>query len=134
MDLTEGGIRVPWIAHWPARIAPGGVSAQLCMTMDWTATMLEAAGVAADPDYPLDGVSLLPLLADPSRTSLDAAAALAHEPSRASARCAWRWKYLRVDGNDYLFDLAADERERANRAQREPAAAGRNACGVEALE
>ena len=28
MDLTEGGIRVPWIAHWPAVIAPGGVSAQ----------------------------------------------------------------------------------------------------------
>ncbi len=50
MDLTEGGIRVPWIAHWPAAIRPGGVSRQLCMTMDWSATMLAAAGVAAHPD------------------------------------------------------------------------------------
>ncbi|HTJ07323.1 MAG TPA: sulfatase-like hydrolase/transferase, partial [Caldimonas sp.] len=58
MDLTEGGIRVPWIARWPARIAPGTTSAQLCMTMDWSATMLAAAGVAADPGHPLDGVSL----------------------------------------------------------------------------
>jgi arylsulfatase A-like enzyme len=30
------------------------------------------------------------------------------------------WKYLRVDGNDYLFNVPADERERANHAAREP--------------
>jgi arylsulfatase A-like enzyme len=31
------------------------------------------------------------------------------------------YKYLRVDGHDYLFNIPADERERANLAQREPA-------------
>jgi arylsulfatase A-like enzyme len=31
------------------------------------------------------------------------------------------YKYLRVDGNDYLFNIPADERERANLAKREPA-------------
>jgi arylsulfatase A-like enzyme len=30
------------------------------------------------------------------------------------------WKYLQVDGNEYLFDLSADERERANQAKRQP--------------
>jgi arylsulfatase A-like enzyme len=30
------------------------------------------------------------------------------------------WKYLRVDGHDYLFNISADARERANRATREP--------------
>jgi hypothetical protein len=30
------------------------------------------------------------------------------------------WKYLRVDEHEYLFDLLADERERANRATAEP--------------
>ena len=30
------------------------------------------------------------------------------------------WKYLRVDGVDYLFNLRADERERANMAAVEP--------------
>ena len=49
MDLTEGGIRVPWIAHWPQVIQGGRSSTQRCMTMDWTATMLAAAGVQADP-------------------------------------------------------------------------------------
>jgi arylsulfatase A-like enzyme len=120
MDLTEGGIRVPWIASWPARIASGGVSAQLCMTMDWTATMLAAAGVAADPSHPLDGVSLLDVLDEPARTFERALHwRMNHRGQRALRR--GRWKYLRVDGHDYLFDLAADERERANRGPREPA-------------
>jgi arylsulfatase A-like enzyme len=30
------------------------------------------------------------------------------------------WKYLMVDGHEYLFNIPADERERANLAQREP--------------
>jgi arylsulfatase A-like enzyme len=120
MDLTEGGIRVPWIAHWPAVIAPGGVSGQHCMTMDWSATMLDVAGVAAHPDYPLDGATLAPVLHD--------SAHVFHRPMH------WRmkhrgqralrdgdWKYLRVDEVDYLFNIPGDARERANKARREPA-------------
>ncbi len=119
MDLTEGGIRVPWIAHWPGLIAPGRVSEQQCMTMDWSATLLDAAGAVADPRYPLDGVSLLRVLREPDYAF--------HRPLH------WRmnhrgqralrdgdWKYLRVDGHDYLFNLPLDERERANRGPLEP--------------
>jgi arylsulfatase A-like enzyme len=119
MDLTEGGIRVPWIAHWPAAIAPGGVSEQHCMTMDWSATLLQAAGVAAAPDYPLDGVSLLPLLRDAGhRFARPLYWRMNHRGQRALRD--GDWKYLRVDGHDYLFNLPADERERANLAVREP--------------
>ncbi|WP_017762311.1 sulfatase family protein [Pseudacidovorax intermedius] len=120
MDLTEGGIRVPWIAHWPATVAPGSRSEQLCMTMDWSATMLDAAGVAADPEYPLDGVSLMPVLRDPAATfARPLHWRMNHRGQRALRD--GRWKYLRVDGHDYLFDIPADERERANLAPREPA-------------
>jgi arylsulfatase A-like enzyme len=119
MDLTEGGIRVPWIAHWPAVIAPGSLSAQHCMTMDWSATMLEAAGVAADPAHPLDGVSLLPVLRQPAQAFRRPLHwRMKHRDQRALRD--GDWKYLRVDGIDYLFNIAADERERANRAPREP--------------
>ena len=119
MDLTEGGIRVPWIAHWPAAIAPGGTSAQQCMTMDWSATMLDAAGVAAHPDYALDGVSLLDVLrhAD-TRFERPLHWRMNHRGQRALRQ--GDWKYLRVDGNDYLFNIPADERERANLGQRDP--------------
>jgi len=120
MDLLEGGIRVPLIAHWPARIAAGSVSATPVMTMDLTATLLAAAGVAAHPQYPLDGLSLLPLFADPRwRPERDLVWRTAHRQQRALLR--GTHKYLRIDGHDYLFDLAADERERANRARIDPA-------------
>ncbi|WP_430300192.1 sulfatase family protein [Ramlibacter paludis] len=120
MDLTEGGIRVPWIAHWPAVIQPGGVSAQQCMTMDWSTTMLEAGGATADAAYPLDGVSLLPVLRD----ARQAFARPLHWRMNHRGQRALRdgdWKYLRVDGHDYLFNIPADERERANLAGRDPA-------------
>jgi arylsulfatase A-like enzyme len=118
MDLTEGGIRVPWIAHWPAAIAPGGTSEQHCMTMDWSATVLDAAGVAADPGWPLDGVSLLPVLRGGRPFARPLHWRMNHRGQRALRD--GRFKYLRVDGHDYLFDIPADERERANLAGRDP--------------
>jgi arylsulfatase A-like enzyme len=119
MDLTEGGIRVPWIAHWPAVVAPGGISRQQCMTMDWSATVLEAAGVAPHPDYAPDGVSLLPVLRDAGHGfARPLHWRMNHRGQRALRE--GDWKYLRVDGLDYLFNIPADERERANLAAREP--------------
>jgi arylsulfatase A-like enzyme len=118
MDLTEGGIRVPCIARWPRCIAPNGVSAQQHLTMDWTATMLAAAGVQAHPAHPLDGVPLQAALADPGHSfARPMHWRMNHRSQRASRE--GRWKYLKVDEHEYLFDVEADERERANLAQRQ---------------
>ena len=119
MDLTEGGIRVPWIARWPAAIPAGAVSAQPCMTMDWSATMLELGGAAPDPAWPIDGVSLAPVLRDPSHRFERALHWRMNHRGQRALRSG-DWKYLRVDGHDYLFDLGRDERERANLARRHP--------------
>jgi arylsulfatase A-like enzyme len=120
MDLLEGGIRVPLLARWPARIAAGSATACPAITMDWAATMLDAAGVAPHPDYPLDGVSLLPLFDDPSwAPARDLYWRMAHRQQRAVR--SGRWKYLAMDGREYLFDIEHGARERANLARREPA-------------
>ncbi len=119
MDLTEGGIRVPYVVHWPRVVGAGGVSAQLAITMDWVATFLGATGVRAHPDHPLDGVSLLPALRDPdARTERALFWRMKHRDQRAVRD--GRWKYLAIGPNEYLFDLEADERERANLARRDP--------------
>ncbi len=119
MDLTEGGIRVPWIAHWPAQIPAGSQSRQHCMTMDWSTTLLAIGGGQPHPDYPVDGVTLADVLHDPKQTfERPLYWRMKHRDQRAMRL--GDWKYLKVDDNDYLFNITADARERANLAQREP--------------
>ncbi|MFT3718562.1 sulfatase [Pseudorhodoferax sp.] len=119
MDLTEGGIRVPWIAHWPAGIPAGTTTAQHCMSMDWSATLLEIGGGRPHPDYPLDGVSLAAVLRDPAhRFERPLYWRMNHRGQRAVRK--GDWKYLKVDAHEYLFNVAQDARERANLAHRHP--------------
>ena len=119
MDLLEGGIRVPYIARWPARIRAGGTTGQPALTMDWTATFLEAAGVEAARDYPLDGVSLLPTLAKPD-AALERELFWRMKFRNQKAMRSGDWKYLSIEGDEFLFNLPRDERERANHGKREP--------------
>jgi arylsulfatase A-like enzyme len=114
MDLLEGGIRVPYIARWPGRLKAGATSAQLAITMDWVATFLAAAGVSPHPDYPLDGVDLLQ--EHPDRELFWRMKFRDQKAMRSGP-----WKWLSIEGNEFLFDLSRDQRERANRAAREPA-------------
>jgi arylsulfatase A-like enzyme len=119
MDLLEGGIRVPLLARWPARIPNASLSDSPNLTMDWTATMLAAAGVSADPDFPMDGVDLATLFDDLSwQRPGDLCWRMKYRQQRALVR--GKWKYLQVEGIDYLFDIEADQRERANQVNRDP--------------
>jgi arylsulfatase A-like enzyme len=119
MDLTEGGIRVPWIAHWPAVIPASSVSAQHCMTMDWSATLLDVGGGKAHPDYPIDGVSLAAVLRDPTHSfERPLYWRMNHRDQRALRL--GDWKYLKVDEHEYLFNIKQDARERANLAAKNP--------------
>ncbi len=119
MDLTEGGIRVPWIAHWPAVIPAGSESRQHCMTMDWSATLLDIGGGRPHPDYPIDGVSLAEVLSEPTRQfERPLYWRMNHRQQRAMRQS--DWKYLKVDDNEYLFNINQDARERANLAHRHP--------------
>jgi len=58
----EGGIRVPMIARWPGRIAPGRTSDALAGTIDIFPTVLAAAGVPLPEGVVLDGKSILGVL------------------------------------------------------------------------
>jgi arylsulfatase A-like enzyme len=111
-ELYEGGIRVPAMLRWPGRIPSGRTTEQVAVTMDWTATILAAAGASAHPDYPLDGVDLLPV-ARGERVTFERT--LFWRNDVQSAARSGRWKYLKVDDKtERLFDLMTDEREQAD--------------------
>ena len=58
----EGGIRVPWMVQWKGRLPSGRVDDRPVIQLDILPTALAAAGVAAKPEWKLDGVNLLPYL------------------------------------------------------------------------
>ena len=111
-ELLEGGVRVPAVMCWPARVKAGTISDQVTATMDWLPTLLDAAGSSPDPAYPLDGISLLPgILGAPvtPRTLF-----WRYKNNEQAAMRAGPLKYLKIRGNTFLFDVVEDPRERAN--------------------
>src|SRR5499433_1420459 len=112
-ELLEGGLRIPAIMRWPGRVPAGMVSEQVMISMDWMPTLLAAAGTQPDPAYLPDGENLLPVVtgrAAPHARKL-------FWRFKAGAQRAVRdgdLKYLRIAGNEFLFDVVKDPRERAN--------------------
>ncbi len=61
-DIYEGGLLVPAILEWPAKIRRPQTTNMRCNTCDIYPTLLEIAGVTIDHQPVLDGVSLVPLI------------------------------------------------------------------------
>ncbi len=106
-EIYEGGIRVPLIARWPDKIAPGVVSGHVSAFWDFYPTFAEIAG--AELPEELDGLSMLPtLLGTPAEQQQ-------HEylywefQGRQAVRMG-RWKGIRngVDREIELYDLETD--------------------------
>jgi arylsulfatase A-like enzyme len=118
-ELLEGGLRVPALICWPDLIPAGRVCDQVAITMDWLLTLLDAAGTAPDPNYPPDGISLLPVLTGEACTR----SRKLYWRYKTNAQRALRegdFKYLKIRDNTFLFNVIDDPRERANLKDRMP--------------
>jgi arylsulfatase A-like enzyme len=131
--LYEGGIRVPYVFRWPGKIAAGKVCAEPINSVDWYKTLLDLAGATPPADYPLDGVSYLPLLTG-QKTKLDREALFWHFPgylgagpdswrtTPAGAIRVGRYKLIEFfeDNRLELYDLESDLGEHHNLAAEKP--------------
>lgn len=61
-SFYEGGVRVPFVASWPAEWPSGEIFEPMVSSLDIAATTLALAGLTSDPDRPLDGVNLDPFV------------------------------------------------------------------------
>jgi arylsulfatase A-like enzyme len=104
--VYENGIRVPAYMRWPAGFASPGRVRRLAAHVDVLPTVLEACGVAPPAGVKLDGLSLLPLLRNPTASWPDRAIAFQWDSGQAPRRgqaytvLEERWKLVQPCGMD----------------------------------
>ena len=120
--LYEGGIRVPFIARWPGRIARGSESPLVCDFADMFPTFATLAG--ANIPAGLDGVSLVPTLTgQPTKQVLRDHFYWEAAPQQAVRRGHWK-AYRGAPGRPVeLYDLATDVGETKDVASAQPSVA-----------
>ena len=120
--LYEGGLRIPFVARWPGKIAPGRVSEHLGYFPDMLPTIAEIAG--ATPPDDIDGLSIVPEL-------IGEAAAGRKQPQHdylyweiggwtAIRQGAWRAVRPKPNQPWELYDLSTDPSESRDLAAAKP--------------
>lgn len=148
--LWEGGLRVPGIVEWPARIPRPFVSAAPSSTLDIYPTILAATGVIAQSQIlPLDGTNLLPLFDRQTETRAKPMP-FWNRAGRQPGHAVWLdWPYKlhtdALEGRDrsgkkglaahpvpLLFDVAKDPKETTDLAPQQPERVARMLAALEA--
>jgi arylsulfatase A len=118
-NLFEGGIRVPCVARWPGVLEEGTVSNQPCITMDFSRSIVIAAGTRPPENRPFDGIDILQAIEtnQPVQKRTLFWRARRGDRTRKAVRDGFL-KYIRLqEGDDikeYLFDLEKDPAEKNN--------------------
>jgi len=124
-SLQEGGIRVPGLIEWPAKIKPG-VTDIPAVTSDYLPTILDILGAEHADKRPLDGISLLPLFSGQMKKRVKR---IGFQSSGQVALIGDRYKIYGKGSKKNqpdkgltlkLFDLVDDPAEKIDLAQKHP--------------
>ncbi|MDQ3624891.1 MAG: sulfatase-like hydrolase/transferase, partial [Verrucomicrobiota bacterium] len=129
-SLFEGGIRVPFLVSWPARLEKGRDYDQPVSSLDVFATAAELAGAKVPESHQLDGVNLIPFL-----TGVKKGAPHPNLFWRTGGGATWavrehqdkhQWKLVNAGAeNPELFDLSKDRGETNDVSGQYPGAVAR---------
>lgn len=125
--VYEGGIREPYVIHWPGVTAPGSATDVPATSMDFYPTLLEIAGLPMRPEQHKDGVSLVPALRGEPSVGRDALywhyphySNQGGFPGGAVRMGPWKLVEDYEDGSVQLFNLEADLEEQNDVAAQHP--------------
>ena len=115
-NLSDGGIRAPFLARWPGKVEAGTTSGHISAFWDMLPTFCEMAGAEIPADT--DGISMLPELLGKEQKEHDY---LYWWFKRKIAIRKGKWKAL-GDGNNVhqLYDMSIDIGESKNLAKQNP--------------
>lgn len=117
----EGGFRVPWMVQWKGTLPAGKVDDRPVVQLDVMPTCVSAAGGTVDPAWKLDGVNLLPYLAEGNRQRPHETLCWRIDGMWAIRHGDWKLVHAEADQNPpALFDLASDPGEKNDLAGKQP--------------
>lgn len=114
--MWEGGLRVPFIAHWPGRLPAGRVCDDFLTALELLPTFA-AAAEAKLPDVPLDGFNALPVLAGEQPSPRKEM--FWQRRDDVAARVG-QWKWVSAAKGGGLFDLTNDVGETRDLSKERP--------------
>ncbi|MDP6503207.1 MAG: sulfatase-like hydrolase/transferase [Planctomycetota bacterium] len=123
-DCYEGGLRVPGILEWPAKVKKPFVTDFPAVTSDYFPTALEVAGIPLPKDREYDGISLIPMI---EGRETERKGAIGFHGSGMEAWTETRYKIVRTlkakknPSKEWeLYDLLSDPFEEKNLAAQKP--------------
>lgn len=95
-DLTDGGIRVPFLVRWPSKIQGGTSTDHVSSFQDLLATVADLSG--AKIDFPTDGISYAPTLLGDQKSQKTHPYLFWHfdEQGGKQAVLQWPWKLIHL--------------------------------------
>jgi len=116
-SVWEGGVRVPFLMQWKAKLPAGKVDDRPVIQLDIQPTALAVAGVAIKSEWKFDGVNLLPYLTGEKQDSPHDALFWRFGHQRAVR--SGDWKMTDIGEGAKLFNLAKDIGEKSDLASTE---------------
>lgn len=121
MTFYEGGIRVPMVLRWPARIAPGRRISTPVSHIDLLPTLAAAAKAPLPTEIAIDGVNLLPeALGEKALDRQDRAIFWQSGDYQAVRAGDWKLQRNGQPGKAWLYDLSNDPTERIDLSAQRP--------------